>query len=691
MAICKMCHKSIPDGRDFCDECENIKNTQADESYLDSLLSSVSGGNEVKKKRTKKSTPSDEADISISVENQDLSEMLEEIIDDESIQTNLQEELDIFNEIMSDEIIPDEIMSDEIMSDEIISGIGFDSDDIADVQADDNIIPESFIEKDLAEELEAEIPMPDVISDSIPDVDTEEDTEAEIPMPDVISDSIPEVDTEEEREAEIPIPDAISDTIPDIDIAKEPEAESLIPNIAADSLFSENAETDDMPEGSFAQSGYEPADDMDELISSLFEETDENSKINTVTEPEAALEPDDIADIFEEAQAINEMKFTTEDGETINVDQDIDSLFEDISDAGVPGISDILGEDELEATMDSSNVNPVVDEPDLDKILDDINNGDFESGSSDNSNEGTVLEMNSEPKKKKVKKEKASKEKKKKEKDSLFKKLFANVKEERTPEQEEEYRRKLREEEEQKKAKAEQKKIKAQESKERSAEKKKLDKEEAAKKAKLKEEEKRRKKEAAKEKAKKKKEERLALEEYEVDEGRINRAGATILFVIFAILTVVIIVGTNIYSYNLSIENAQEEFDIKHYNDAYYEVYGLEIRDEDIELYDRIMTVMYVNTQLNSYEYYMKSGNREKALDSLLKGLQRYDKYLQLATILDIRDDLNYVKGNILSELKEEFGFSEDDAYDMIVINDSVDYSEYIYQLLGTYEEDIVE
>lgn len=160
---------------------------------------------------------------------------------------------------------------------------------------------------------------------------------------------------------------------------------------------------------------------------------------------------------------------------------------------------------------------------------------------------------------------------------------------------------------------------------------------------------------------------------------------------IFAILTVVIIVGTNIYSYNLSIENAQEEFDIKHYNDAYYEVYGLEIRDEDIELYDRIMTVMYVNTQLNSYEYYMKSGNREKALDSLLKGLQRYDKYLQLATILDIRDDLNYVKGNILSELKEEFGFSEDDAYDMIVINDSVDYSEYIYQLLGTYEEDIVE
>ena len=41
MAICKMCHKPIPDGMDFCEECENKRTNQADESYLDSLLSSV--------------------------------------------------------------------------------------------------------------------------------------------------------------------------------------------------------------------------------------------------------------------------------------------------------------------------------------------------------------------------------------------------------------------------------------------------------------------------------------------------------------------------------------------------------------------------------------------------------------------------------------------------------------------------
>ena len=197
------------------------------------------------------------------------------------------------------------------------------------------------------------------------------------------------------------------------------------------------------------------------------------------------------------------------------------------------------------------------------------------------------------------------------------------------------------------------------------------------------------KKAAEKEREKKKKETALAIAEYEMEHGKINKAGATILFVIFAILTIVIIIGTNIYSYNLSIKNAQEDFDIRKYNEAYYEVYGLKIQDEDIELYDKIMTVMYVNKQLNSYEYYMTSNNREKALDSLVKGLQRYDKYLQLAQRLGITDDLNYVKGEIVEKLASEFDMTEEDARIILTKEDAVDYSEYLYSLLGSYEDEL--
>lgn len=78
----------------------------------------------------------------------------------------------------------------------------------------------------------------------------------------------------------------------------------------------------------------------------------------------------------------------------------------------------------------------------------------------------------------------------------------------------------------------------------------------------------------------------------------------------------------------------------------------------------------------------------EKALDSLLKGLQKYDKYLQLAEELNITSDLNYVKNQILEKLDSDFGLSEEEANRLVAKLDPVDYSEYLYRLIGDYEEE---
>jgi len=288
-------------------------------------------------------------------------------------------------------------------------------------------------------------------------------------------------------------------------------------------------------------------------------------------------------------------------------------------------------------------------------------------------------------------------QKKKKKKLSWFKKIFGNTNDEVTPEmieadrlQKEEQKRLDEEKKEEKKKQNEEKKAEAEAEKARK--KAEADAERNRKMALAAE-----KKAAAKEKARKKQETALAIAEYEMEHGKINKAGATILFVIFAVLTIVIIIGTNIYSYNLSIKNARENFEEKKYNEAYDDIYGYDEKilasdvKEDIVLYDRIMTVMYVNTQLNSYEYYMKSKNREKALDSLLKGLQRYDKYIDLARDpeLNIEDDFKYVKSLILEKLDSEFGLSEEEAYSMASIQENLDYSEYLYGLLGSYTDEL--
>ncbi len=188
----------------------------------------------------------------------------------------------------------------------------------------------------------------------------------------------------------------------------------------------------------------------------------------------------------------------------------------------------------------------------------------------------------------------------------------------------------------------------------------------------------------AEKKARKMEEAKLLLEEME--KTRINRAGASIVFIFFAMIAVVIIVGTSLFSYSVSIRNAEYEFKRDEYTLAYNEIYGLEIKNEDIVLYDRIMTVMYVQKQLNSYYNYYGLNDKPKALDSLLKGLQRYEKYIDLAVELEIDSDLDLVRKKILKEISTVFQLSEQEAMEIIQSDNQVEYSKRVYDAVEELE-----
>ncbi|HWT73148.1 MAG TPA: hypothetical protein VN258_00265 [Mobilitalea sp.] len=189
-------------------------------------------------------------------------------------------------------------------------------------------------------------------------------------------------------------------------------------------------------------------------------------------------------------------------------------------------------------------------------------------------------------------------------------------------------------------------------------------------------------KKGKKEKKKKSKEIIQVIDEIEEDEGRINRLGAAIIFLFFGLFALLLFVGTNVVSYTLSIQSATNYFDNQKYTQAYNEVYGIDIKDKDIAIYDKIMTVMFVNKQLNSYNNYYSLGQYPEALDSLLKGLKRYDKYIELATILGIKTDLDYVRNQILAELNNVYHLSEKDAMKINSYEDKSEYSMEVYDVV---------
>ncbi len=171
----------------------------------------------------------------------------------------------------------------------------------------------------------------------------------------------------------------------------------------------------------------------------------------------------------------------------------------------------------------------------------------------------------------------------------------------------------------------------------------------------------------------------------EIDDNvKINKLAVIFVMTFFILIGGFVIIGTNQYSYSLDIKNANINFSRQRYTEAYNEIYGLDIKKKDKETYEKIMTVMFVNKELNSYNNYMDIKMYPQALDSLLKGIERYDKYIKHATDLGIQKDIENVKKKIVKELKQKFDLTEEDA---IALNESGDQTEYSIKVFNTVLE----
>jgi hypothetical protein len=657
MAKCKLCKTNIPDGTEYCKNCQENGKTKTNESYLDSLLNSVKNPvpavESIYKKKTdvKSSLPEP---ISFAAEKEDASEDTPDyedynvdIGDVEDFEQYFKDE--DFNEISID----DEKLFGESLSDLFEDNKGKRQNHDKSKQAINDILQEEVLTEETPESLPPEA----------------EDIQTLLKGNQELSENITE---EIENEEETVTLNNVSDNFIPEEISESQEEEE--------------------------ESGLDP--DLDELLNSL------DSLPNNGSVSPAPDEENEIAYTDNESLASEDIRLKPADSEEFEQveaeEDDFLSLLNQISDddpvvEDVKAINDLLNGKPVEPKKSStpsdvgevfsdalrvvSSLNdPSINEAELlDKIPDRSNIKDKKKqkkSKNDNNKKGTNKEETT-PKKSKPKQ-------------GLLKLLFGNVKDEKTAK--EAKAQKLREQE----AAAAKEKPKKEKKGKKGAPVKNNNEEESLTGARgkgrpaddqdqdLKEngKDKKEKKKDKKEKKKKTKEIIQVIDEIEEDEGRINRLGASIVFLFFGLLVVLLLVGTNVVSYTLSIQHATEYFGKQKYNQAYKEVYGVDIQDKDLVIYEKIMTVMFVNKQLNSYNNYYALGEYPEALDSLLKGLKRYDKYIELATYLGIKPDFDYVRSQILAELKNVFHLSEKEAVKIISNEDMKEYSLEIYNVV---------
>lgn len=160
----------------------------------------------------------------------------------------------------------------------------------------------------------------------------------------------------------------------------------------------------------------------------------------------------------------------------------------------------------------------------------------------------------------------------------------------------------------------------------------------------------------------------------------------TILGIILFVSGMVILVSlaSSTYHYNTSISNANNYFLNGNYSLAYDTLSGVELEEEDKALYDQICVVMFIEKQYDSHKNYKKLGMEHEALDSLIKGIARYQQYYVLADRLGVVAQFEAAKDKVV-ECLSEYGITYEKAEEYVALekNDFVQY----YHTIESYKK----
>lgn len=616
------------------------------ESYLDQLLNNASTPpQEAGLEKVKESARKAELD---NVGLQEALAVLNDLPDETGIpsKTDPKEELeDLKNlyEEFGNEIIPEKEPEPESMAvepeaaeePEMPAADSETTQESETVEAPD--IPLEEVQPEAAEE--PEIPAVEL---EIPEEETEqmESTEPDI-LPEKMQPEEPDILPEEMQPEESDMPavelEMPEETPEEPGVSEMPEEETeqtepAEPEIPVDEMQSEEPETTEDQEPAF--------EDMEAMLDLLQQPEEESVQKEAempeeTKEPEVSKEPVAVEDIFQDA----------------------------LSAVGYSG-----DEEDLEQEMDMPEVQSEGQDPQLDDILalDDIM-----QNASDEEESGAAEEgVQSVP----VRKQK----KEKKKKPGLWKRLFGNVVTDETAALEQKEREAEEEAFLQKQAALIEKKKQSEADKE---EKEKKNQEEKERKKQIKAEKDAQKAEKKAEK-KRLKEERAAMAEQEVV-GKINPIGATIVFILFATIGVLIFVGVWLLPRRANIKEAQNEYANEKYIEAYQTISAVSIKEDEQALYDKIVLCSKLERQIQSYKTNVSMKQKLEALHALLQGLDLYNKKQDEVKALKIQNEFLQMKTQIITYLAQDYNLDEAQANEINAITDEAEYTRRLLEIVA--------
>ena len=201
-----------------------------------------------------------------------------------------------------------------------------------------------------------------------------------------------------------------------------------------------------------------------------------------------------------------------------------------------------------------------------------------------------------------------------------------------------------------------------------------------------KKEKKKKEKKEKKEKAKKEKAPKVKKEKppKEIDRTPpIPKKPVILIFIMALSILILILLGSSNLQYGQDMQQAKDDFASGSYVTAFQTIAGSSVKGKDENFYKKAQVLASIQREYQSYESLSGINENEMALDALIRGYGRCVDGADLAQEYEITDEMAGLKNQILQQLSDHFGVSEEKAAELHAMTKRTDYTKAIQEILA--------
>lgn len=163
----------------------------------------------------------------------------------------------------------------------------------------------------------------------------------------------------------------------------------------------------------------------------------------------------------------------------------------------------------------------------------------------------------------------------------------------------------------------------------------------------------------------------------------LPRKPVYLIFLMGASVIFFVILAANYLGYSLSLSTAKEAYAKKDYVEAYNQVAGLELKEQDVEFSDKVLLLAKVQGELNNGKNLYDNKKYTMALDSYICALGRYDANYREAESSEIQKEYDDLAEQITAQMSEKFGVSAETAREIYRLRDRTEYTYRLQELVA--------